>query len=83
MLYCIIFGQRTYKKIFSIGCINIYLFLIFFYDRFCPVGKFGVTSHCLNTVLLNLTLCEICPNTQLFSGPYFPVFGLNTESISP
>ena len=25
------------------------------------------------------TLREKCPNTELFSGPYFPAFGLNTE----
>ena len=25
------------------------------------------------------TLREKCPNTEFFSGPYFPVFGLNTE----
>ena len=25
------------------------------------------------------TLCEKCQNTEFFSGPYFPVFGLNTE----
>ena len=22
---------------------------------------------------------EKCPNTEFFSGPYFPAFGLNTE----
>ena len=25
------------------------------------------------------TLCEKCPNKEFFCGPYFPVFGLNTE----
>ena len=25
------------------------------------------------------SLCEMCPNTEYFSGPYFPAFGLNTE----
>ena len=25
------------------------------------------------------TLREKCPNTEFFSGPYFPVFGMNTE----
>ena len=25
------------------------------------------------------TLREKCPNTEFFSGPYFPVLGLNTE----
>ena len=27
----------------------------------------------------NYTLREKCPITGFFSGPYFPVFGLNTE----
>ena len=26
-----------------------------------------------------LTRCGKCPNTEFFSGPYFPTFGLNTE----
>ena len=26
-----------------------------------------------------MSLREKCPNTDFFSGPYFPVFGLNTE----
>ena len=26
-----------------------------------------------------LTLLEKCQNTEFFSGPYFPVFGLNTR----
>ena len=25
------------------------------------------------------SLCEKCPNTEFFSGPYFPTLGLNTE----
>ena len=29
-----------------------------------------------------MTLREKCPNTEFFSGPYFPVFGLNTEIYS-
>ena len=24
-------------------------------------------------------MCEKCPNTEIFSAPYLPVFGLNTE----
>ena len=28
------------------------------------------------------TLLEKCPNTDFFSGSYFPVFGLNTEIYS-
>ena len=32
----------------------------------------------------NITLREKCPNTECFSGPYFPAFGLNTERyVSP
>ena len=31
---------------------------------------------------LNGSLREKCPNTEFFSGPYFPVFGLNTEIYS-
>ena len=27
-------------------------------------------------------LCEKCPNNRVSSGPYFPVFGLNTEIYS-
>ena len=26
-----------------------------------------------------MTLCEMCPNTEFFFGPYFPAFGLNTN----
>ena len=29
-----------------------------------------------------LTLCEKCPNTEFFFGPYFPAFGQNTERYS-
>ena len=28
---------------------------------------------------INLSLREKCPNTDFFSGPYFPAFGLNTD----
>ena len=24
---------------------------------------------------VTMTLCKKCPNTEFFSGPYFPVFG--------
>ena len=30
-----------------------------------------------------LSLREKCPNTEFFSGPYFPVFGLNTGKYGP
>ena len=29
-----------------------------------------------------LSLCKNCPNTKFFCGPYFPVFGLNTNIYS-
>ena len=29
------------------------------------------------------TLREKCPNTEIFSGPYFPVFGLSTGKCGP
>ena len=29
------------------------------------------------------TLCEKCPSTEFFFGPYFPAFGLNTEKHGP
>ena len=35
------------KNLFSIDCVYIYLFSIFFFNRFCPVEKCGVTPHCL------------------------------------
>ena len=28
---------------------------------------------------VTFSLHEKCPNTEFFSGPYFPVIGLNTE----
>ena len=31
----------------------------------------------------NLSLCEKCPNTKFFSGPYFPLFGLHTGKYGP
>ena len=32
--------------------------------------------------MIKETLREKCPNTEFFSGPYFPAFGLNTERYS-
>ena len=29
--------------------------------------------------MLFLSLCEKCPNTEIFSGPYFTSFRVNTE----
>ena len=34
-------------------------------------------------VLFNLALPEKCPNTEFFSGPYFPVFIPNTGKCGP
>ena len=30
-------------------------------------------------ISMECALREKCPNTEFFSGPYFPVFGLNAE----
>ena len=30
-------------------------------------------------IIIWLSLREKCPNTEFFSGPFFPAFGLNTE----
>ena len=32
--------------------------------------------------IIKPSLCEKCPNTEFFSGPYFPGFGQNTERYS-
>ena len=32
-----------------------------------------------NTPLIKIPLREKCPNTEFFSGQYFPTFGLNTD----
>ena len=34
-----------WKKLFQIGCVNIYLFSIFFFNRFCPAEKSGVPKE--------------------------------------
>ena len=43
--------------------------------------KWIVDSDMKNIYIYFVTysLREKCPNTEFFSGPYFPVFGLNTE----
>ena len=48
------------KKLFSIDFVNIYLFSICFFNRFCTVEKFGVTPHCLYRDSLTLRFSEIC-----------------------
>ena len=32
---------------------------------------------------MGFRLCEKCPNTDFFSGLYFPAFGLDTEKYGP
>ena len=44
-----------WKKLFQIGCVNIYLFSIFFFNRFCPAEKSGVPLHCFYRDLSTLT----------------------------
>ena len=39
--------SRSIKKLFTIDCVNIYLFSIFFFNRFCRVENCAVTLHCL------------------------------------
>ena len=38
--------SESIKKLFSIDYVSIYLFSIFFFNRFCPVENCGVTPHC-------------------------------------
>ena len=42
-----------------------------------PVMK----SFLVNLQTYNFTLREKCPNTELFSDPYFPVFSSNTGKV--
>ena len=44
-----------WKKLFQIGCVNIYLFSIFFFNRFCPAEKSGVPLYCFYRDLSTLT----------------------------
>ena len=62
------------QKLFLIDCVNIYLFSIFFFNRFCPAEKCGVTSHCLyrdsltltlNVLETNLTILKVKDNLDL------------------
>ena len=36
-----------WKNLLSIACVNFILSRYFFFNRFCPVEKCGVTPHCL------------------------------------
>ena len=51
-MFSIDFAQ--WNKFFPIDCANIYLFSIFFFNRFCTVEKCGVTQHCLHSDSLTL-----------------------------
>ena len=58
------------------------LFTVFLKCRFkyCPIAWMFYSRHTSNKVnRLHETLRENCPNTEFFSGPYFPAFGLNME----
>ena len=54
---------------------NLHNFSVQDFFKFHPGEKYFLIFFCL-------TLREKCPNTEFFSGPYFPVFGLNTEIFS-
>ena len=38
--------SESIRKLFSINCVNIYLFSIFFFNRFCPVAKASLNWLC-------------------------------------
>ena len=50
------------KNLVSIDFVNIYIFSIFFFNRFCTVEKFGVTPNCLYRD--SLTLISTCFDTN-------------------
>ena len=56
------------KKVFSIDYVYIYIISIFFFNRFCPVEKYGVTPHCLNcdSLTLNVDVYLDLPNSTSF-----------------
>ena len=55
---------------------HIYLVLIFIYDWQ------GILFTKFTVHIIKPSLCEKCPNTEFFSGPYFPRFGQHTERYS-
>ena len=63
------------EKLFSIDYVNIYFLSTFFFNRLCLVENCGVTPHCLYFYCVRSIQIR-----NFFSDPYFPVFGLNTES---
>ena len=48
--------------------------------NFLEALNFG---KCLRIILKRVSLCEKYPNTEVFPGPYFLVFGLNTRKHGP
>ena len=44
-----------WKNLFQIDCVNIYLFSIFFFNRFCPAEKSGVPPYCFYRDFSTLT----------------------------
>ena len=55
-----------------------YKFVITFPMSFCLTHSTQKLRASFSDFLW-LAHCEKCPNTEYFPGPYFPVFGLNTE----
>ena len=49
------------KELFSIDYINIYLFSIFFFDRFCSVEKYGVPHNAYIVIyyLFDITVLKV------------------------
>ena len=54
MYIALLVVSESIKKVFSIDFVNIYLFSIIFFNKFCPVQKFRATQHCLYRDLLTL-----------------------------
>ena len=41
-----------------------------------------IPGNVYGVIFEKAALCEKCPNTEFFSGQYFPIFGLNMEVYS-
>ena len=66
-------------KLFSIDYVNIYFFSVFF-NRFCPVEKSGVTTHCLYRDLLTLFFTSVyLLYAKIFCSYMFKVGDKNTS----
>ena len=71
--------------ILTISCSKYLLLLLLstYYLSFLTVSSVVIWSWCaFSKSKPKFTLREKCPNTEFFSGPYFPVFGRNTEICS-